>query len=388
MVRFAEGVRKHLSFTDTSTGLASEHSAPAEVEQFDWPPPDGETLDLPAAGMPRADTSVQAEDAVGPWVAHAARVSRLNSQTLAQPLAPGPRRARLDMMPAITGVLALVAIAEAAVIFRSVWSVPSPPALRQAVQRTAAVVPLEIAAREEAAAAGATVSAQTPKPTANTPSGMLATSGRLMIASQPARAEVLVDDRYRGRTPLSLDVSPGGHQISLRVQNTVVRQTVHVDRGATVSIVAPLGPAPPRVGWIAIDSPIELDVVEAGVLLGTSRTPQLTAAAGSHAVELVNRDTGFAENRHVEIRPGEVARLTVTPPPGMLFLNAIPWAEVWIDGTSHGATPIGRLSIPIGRHEIVFRHPTLGEKAMTAIIKAREPTRLTATLKATGANAR
>ena len=45
-----------------------------------------------------------------------------------------------------------------------------------------------------------------------------------------------------------------------------------------------------------------------------------------------------------------------------MALNALPWAEVWIDGESIGETPIGKVSVPIGWHEIVFRHPELGEK--------------------------
>ena len=34
----------------------------------------------------------------------------------------------------------------------------------------------------------------------------------------------------------------------------------------------------------------------------------------------------------------------------------------WIDGERIGETPIGNVTLPIGPHEIVFRHPDLGEK--------------------------
>ena len=49
-------------------------------------------------------------------------------------------------------------------------------------------------------------------------------------------------------------------------------------------------------------------------------------------------------------------------PNGTVNLNASPWAEVWIDGQRVGETPIGNLSVPIGPHEVVFRHPQFGEK--------------------------
>ena len=51
-------------------------------------------------------------------------------------------------------------------------------------------------------------------------------------------------------------------------------------------------------------------------------------------------------------------------------LNATPWAEVFIDGQRAGETPIGNLSVPIGPHEIVFRHPQFGEKEAVSVTLA------------------
>jgi hypothetical protein len=45
-------------------------------------------------------------------------------------------------------------------------------------------------------------------------------------------------------------------------------------------------------------------------------------------------------------------------PKGSVALNAVPWAEVWIDGEKLGETPIGNLSLPIGPHEAVFATPS------------------------------
>ena len=49
-------------------------------------------------------------------------------------------------------------------------------------------------------------------------------------------------------------------------------------------------------------------------------------------------------------------------PNGTLNINAQPWAAVWLDGNSIGETPLGNLSVVPGEHEIVFRHPELGER--------------------------
>jgi hypothetical protein len=210
-----------------------------------------------------------------------------------------------------------------------------------------------------------------------------AAHGQLIISSQPARAEVRVNGRYEGLTPLTLrNIAPGEYRIALRHQGGAsLRQTVKVAPGATVSMVAPLQAPAPSGGWIAIDSPVELDVLENGILVGTSRIPKIAAAAGIHEYTFVNREVAFREARQVDVRGGATERIVVSPPPGTLFLNAVPWANVWIDGRPVGETPIGKLAVPIGRHEIAFRHPDLGGKTMTVMVKAGEPTRLSAVLK-------
>jgi len=53
--------------------------------------------------------------------------------------------------------------------------------------------------------------------------------------------------------------------------------------------------------------------------------------------------------------------------------NARPWADVAIDGKSGGQTPISNLQVPIGVHEVVFRHPRLGERRQTVVVKAGPP---------------
>jgi hypothetical protein len=49
---------------------------------------------------------------------------------------------------------------------------------------------------------------------------------------------------------------------------------------------------------------------------------------------------------------------------------------VWIDGQRVGETPIGNLSVPIGSHEVVFRHPQFGEKRRAISVTLGAPVRL------------
>ena len=62
-------------------------------------------------------------------------------------------------------------------------------------------------------------------------------------------------------------------------------------------------------------------------------------------------------------------------------MNAIPWAEVWVDGERVGETPIGNLPVSVGNHEVVFRNPDLGEQRMTATVTLTAPTRLSVDLR-------
>ena len=73
--------------------------------------------------------------------------------------------------------------------------------------------------------------------------------------------------------------------------------------------------------------------------------------------------------------------MTIELPQGTVNLNASPWAEVWIDGRRIGETPIGNLAVPIGPHEIVFRHPEFGEKKHAVSVTTAAPVRLSVSMK-------
>jgi hypothetical protein len=49
---------------------------------------------------------------------------------------------------------------------------------------------------------------------------------------------------------------------------------------------------------------------------------------------------------------------------------------VWIDDERIGETPLGNVPRSIGRHEIVFRHPTFGERKASVLVTLKEPARV------------
>jgi hypothetical protein len=98
--------------------------------------------------------------------------------------------------------------------------------------------------------------------------------------------------------------------------------------------------------------------------------------AGRHELEIVSETLGYRATAVVQVPPGKVAPIKIEWPKGIASLNAEPWAEVWIDGEKIGDTPIGNLSLPIGPHEILFRHPELGEQRHAVSVTLRAPARL------------
>ena len=203
--------------------------------------------------------------------------------------------------------------------------------------------------------------------------------GRLDVSSDPPGAQVKIDGVAKGVTPLTLDtVEPGDHSVSLSRNGVTIVRTVKVSPGTTGSVMASLGAAatPGAVaGWIALSAPFELQVFEEGRLIGTTGTDRLMVPAGRHQLELVNAVSVSlaADSRR---QAGKVATATVTLPNGTLSVNALPWAEVWVDGRSSGTTPLANLAVPIGSHDILLRHPQLGERRRTVTVTEHTPVRV------------
>ena len=216
---------------------------------------------------------------------------------------------------------------------------------------------------------------------ANTPE-----TGSLRVESQPAGAKVVVDGTDRGVAPVTVaDLVPGDHEVILSTPLASARHVVSVQAGGTASLVAPVTAATvnggPVSGWLVVKSPFSLEIREEGRLIGTSDTDRLMLAAGRHDIQLVSEAMGYRVTRVVNVMPGKVELLKVDLPNGTVSINATPWAEVWVDGQRVGDTPIGNLSIPIGPHEVVFRHPQFGEKRHAISVTAGSPTRVTMDMK-------
>jgi len=211
------------------------------------------------------------------------------------------------------------------------------------------------------------------------PAGNVANTGKLDVTSDPSGASVSIDGAKSGRTPLSLAaIGVGRHTIVIGSGDTNVQRTVNVTRGATATLAVTMPTTSSSAGgWITFkSSAADLQVREKGEIIGTTSASRLMLPAGRHDLELVSEALEFRTSISVQVKPGTTTSAAVSLPNGSLSVNASPWAEVSVDGRSLGTTPLANVPVPIGTHEIVWRHPQLGERRRTITLSARTPVRV------------
>jgi hypothetical protein len=204
-------------------------------------------------------------------------------------------------------------------------------------------------------------------------------TGELTVRSEPAGARVTIDGVESGITPLTVEgLTPGTHKVLLTSDLTSVTQEVVVEAGTTASLVVPMTASEgvPVSGWISVDAPAEVQVYESGRLVGSSQSDRIMVTAGRHEFDLLNDALGYHSRRAVTVAPGKVSAMKLDWPTGSLAINAQPWADVFINGQRVGETPLGNVTLPIGTHEVTFRHPQFGEQVVRATVTTSSPARV------------
>ena len=205
------------------------------------------------------------------------------------------------------------------------------------------------------------------------------------IRSEPAGGRVTVDGVPRGATPIVVTgLTAGRHEVQVAGPFRTVTKTMTLAAGQQGRLIVTPARTPaagdparedrsPRAsadtGYLSIQSPIPLRVVRNGDFVGTSEDSRLSLPAGHQVIGLENESVGFRDVRTVEVIPGKITPVAVTLPNGEISINARPWAEVFVDGNRVGETPVSQLSLPLGVHEVVFRHPDLGERRVSVVVK-------------------
>jgi hypothetical protein len=209
---------------------------------------------------------------------------------------------------------------------------------------------------------------------------------RLRIESDTPASAVLVDGVDRGPTPINVEgLAPGAHDVVVRAGGATLRHRVSLHPGDSTVMVfaAPAKPAetttaaaPASGGFLAVSSSVPVQIREGGRVIGSSDLERQMLPTGEHTLEFVNEALGYQTRKTVRIEAGKTANVQLERVNGVLSVNAMPWAEVWIGGERIGQTPIGNLSRPIGTYDVVLRHPELGERRERVTITTKGPARL------------
>jgi hypothetical protein len=195
--------------------------------------------------------------------------------------------------------------------------------------------------------------------------------GGLMITTFPSKGKITVDGIPRGDAPVKVtDLQPGTHTLLVETTFGAQEQDVVVQSGRVSQL------AVPTVSWLRVNAPFELTVYEGARLIGTAGASPVMIAPGRRNLDFVNRSLGLKLRQYVDAVAGQVVTVPLELPTGMMNLYADLTAEVLVDGTVVGQTPLASLQVPLGSHEVVFRHPKYGEVRYTVAVTLTAPVKL------------
>jgi hypothetical protein len=183
-------------------------------------------------------------------------------------------------------------------------------------------------------------------------------SGYLNVRTSVPGIEILVDGRPSGRTPASLELTPGRHSIELRGAGAT--KVVPVEITAGVSTTQSIQWAKTaRVGRLEVKStPSGARVMIGYEVKGTTPVTIDNLPVGSHEV-VVEGDAGSVRST-VKVRADQTSELNVGIYSGWLAVFAPVEVRIFEGGRMLGTTLDGRLMLRPGVHTLELRNPSLG----------------------------
>ncbi len=203
-------------------------------------------------------------------------------------------------------------------------------------------------------------------------------TGSLDVRSTPSGASIYIGGAYKGVTPLVVSgLSEGSHQVKL-VRNGYSDHTriTTVTAGKTTTISPVLIRDPPVTGSLDVRStPSGASIYIDGTYKGGTPLVVLELSGGSHQVKLSR--SGYSDHTQTAfVTAGKTtivsATLSPTPPPtGALNVKSTPsGANVYIDGTYKGITPLVVSKLSEGSHQVRLARGGYYEHTRTVSITA------------------
>ena len=196
----------------------------------------------------------------------------------------------------------------------------------------------------------------------------------LTVGTQPAGADLIIDGRRRGQTPLTLAIEPGAHTLTLRSAGAERTVPLTVTAGAQVTQyfeLTPPGPVTPSARLSIVTDPAGARVSVDGRPRGVSPLVIEDLAAAEHSVT-VTSNTGSAERR-ITIEPGTTKEVVFSLPRSSAPLGG--WVSVaspfHVDLIEHdevvGTSGTTKVMLPAGRHDVVLRNESVGYEARHSV---------------------
>jgi hypothetical protein len=217
-------------------------------------------------------------------------------------------------------------------------------------------------------------------------------TGSLTVSSEPAGADLYIDDQPVGRTPKHVsNVKAGGHTVKVRRGNDEAQQLVTVAAGQDQTVTLTLQSA--LTGrLLVVPTP---SVAGAEVYVDGERKGQAPwtgeVASGPHVVEV--RAKGYAASvQTVQVAAGQATPISVALVAGEQLVGEgrisvkanAPDARVFVDGGSVGTAPFDNKVVSAGEHLVLIRKDGFKDYQERIRVRAGEVVTITAELKQVG----
>ena len=210
----------------------------------------------------------------------------------------------------------------------------------------------------------------------------------VVVESLQGGDTVIVDGREVGVTPLTLALTSGMRSIRVRTRPTVDQAVAAPEAPAVArpADTARRGSADPRGLTRAPrrTAPVVANRT-AGARRGTRARIERRRSGGDHRGKTRARfrqqrvRLSVAPGRRHQGRPNRADEDLAAGRPRQRECGAV-GAGLDQRESLVGDTPLGNLPLPVGEHEITFRHPQLGEQTQKVIVKSGALTRVSASL--------
>jgi tRNA A-37 threonylcarbamoyl transferase component Bud32 len=198
--------------------------------------------------------------------------------------------------------------------------------------------------------------------------------GSITVQSSPSEADVYLDNIKKGTTPITInDVPVGSHKIKLRKQDYDDKEvTVAVSAGQTINVDEPLNI---KTGSITVNSdPSGAEVYLDNTDKGSTPMTVYDVPVGSHIIKL-KKENYDDILKTITVTSGTNIRITenLKIKKNNINVDSSPsGAEVYLDDTYKGNTPITIPDVPVGEHKIKLRKKNYYESREITVIVTPE----------------